>query len=80
MEVDVDQPPSEGEVLIFTIGGAFVVKGTVQDVSSKLSSQEWTDLELAESGDHIMIRGNQVVALRGGASHPRRGTIGFVHR
>lgn len=79
MDVDIDRQPAEGEVYIFTIGGGFVVRGAIRDVVSRLSAEEWPDFELAESGDHIVLRSSQVVALRSGTK-PRRGTIGFVHR
>ena len=79
MEVDVDKTPSEGEVLIFTMGGAFLVNGSVRDLVAKLNADEWTDLVLAESGDHVVLRSSQVVALRPGAKH-KRGTIGFAPR
>lgn len=79
MEVDPSKQPAEGEVVVFTTGGGFVVKGGVREVASKLNAEEWPDFELAESNDRVVIRSSQVVALRGG-THRRRGTIGFVHR
>lgn len=79
MEVDADKQPSEGEVLVYTTGGGFVVKGSVREIADQLSGQDWTELELAESGDRVIVRGSQVIALRPG-SKSRRGSIGFVHR
>ncbi len=79
MEVDLDKTPAEGEVLIFTTGGGFVVKGSVRNVAAKLTAEAWPDFELAESGDSVIIAAGQVVALRGG-NRRQRGTIGFVHR
>lgn len=79
MDVDVDRHPAEGEVYIFTTGGGFVVRGAMGDVVARLSAAEWPDFELAESGDHVVVRSSQVVALRSGTK-PRRSTIGFVHR
>lgn len=79
MEVDADRQPAEGEVFIFTTGGGFVVSGALRDVISKLSTEDWPDFELAESGDHVVVRSSQVVALRSGTKS-RRGAIGFVHR
>jgi hypothetical protein len=81
VEVDLDQKPAEDEVLVFTAGGGgFVVKGSVEEVSKSLAESEWSTFELAESGDPIMLRSSQVVAMRGGESKHRRGAIGFVHR
>lgn len=74
--VDPDQQPSEGEVLVSTIGGGFVVRGSMLEVAQRLAAEEWPSFELADSGDKIIIRSSQVVALRGGTK-PRRGTIGF---
>lgn len=79
MEVDTEKAPAEGEILIFTPGGGFLVRGTMQEVVTKLRADEWVDFELVESGDHVVVRSDQVVALRAGARRPR-GTIGFVHR
>lgn len=79
MEVDVERQPNEGEVYVITTGGAFVVRGSVPDVSQKLMMEDWCHLELAESGDQVIVRSSQVVALRGG-SKPKRGTMGFHHR
>lgn len=79
MEVDLTKEPAEGEVLIFTTGGGFAVKGSMRDVAGRLSQEEWPHFELAESGDTIVIRSSHVVALRGGG-RSRRGSIGFVHR
>lgn len=78
MDVDMDKEPGEGEVMIFTNGGGFFVKGSMLEAAQRLSAEEWPTFELAESGDKIIIRSQQVVALRGG-SKTRRGTIGFVH-
>lgn len=78
MEVDLSREPSEGEVLIFTIGGGFVVKGSLLEIAKRLAAEEWPVLELAETEDKIIIRSEQVVALRGGTK-PHRGSIGFVH-
>lgn len=79
MEVNLEKQPSEGEVLVFTTGGGFVVRGGVSDVMQKFSAEEWPMFELAETGDAVMIRSAQVVAVRGG-SRARKGTIGFTHR
>ena len=79
MEVNLEKQPSEGEVLVFTTGGGFVVSGSVTDVTRRLAAEEWPEFELAESGDKVVIRSSQVVALRGGTkSH--KGSIGFMHR
>jgi hypothetical protein len=78
MEVSGDKEPAEGEVYVFTTGGGFVVKGTAQDVSRRLSEEEWAHFELAESGDPVLIRAAHVIALRTGTK-PKRGSIGFVH-
>jgi hypothetical protein len=77
MNVEEEQEPGEGETLIFTLGGGFGVKGTVRDVAQRLASEDWPVFELAESGDPVIIRSSQVVALRGG-TRSRRGNIGFV--
>lgn len=72
------EEPSEGEVLVVTLGGAFMVKGSLHDVAQNLRADEWPTFELAESGDHVIIRATQVVAIRGGTkSH--KGSIGFHH-
>lgn len=78
VEVDVDKQPAEGEVLIFALAGGFLVKGTMHDVAQKLAAEEWPTFELAESGDQIIIRSSQVVAIRGGTKSARKGHIGFV--
>jgi hypothetical protein len=78
LEVDLNKEPSAGEVLVFTQGGGFLVKGSVQDVAQRLAAEEWPTFELAESEDHVVIRSTQVVALREGKRRPK-GTIGFVH-
>ena len=81
VEVDTDKQPSEGEVLIFTLGGSFFVKGGTPEVLQLLAAEEWPTFELAESGDKVIIRSSQVVALRGGSKGSHRGAIGFVpHR
>ena len=79
MEVSPDQEPGEGEVLLFTAGGGFSVKGSVHDVVQQLSNEDWPHFELSESGDTVVIRSSQVVAVRGGSTR-RRGAIGFMHR
>jgi len=80
VEVDAEKPPAEGEVMVFTIGGGFVVKGTVHDAAQRFAAEEWPTFELAESGDRVIIRSSQVVALRGG-TRTKRGSIGFTsHR
>jgi hypothetical protein len=78
MEVDLEKEPSEGEVFIYTSGGGFVVKGTLQEVTRRMSEEDWADFELAETGDKVVVRTGQVVALRAG-SKPRKGSIGFLH-
>ena len=78
MEIDMTKEPSEGEVMIFTIGGGFVVRGTMEAIVTKLSAEDWPWFELAESSDKIIIRSTQVVALREG-TRARKGGIGFVH-
>lgn len=79
MEIPVDQEPAEGEVLIFTIGGGFVVKGTLLEVAQKLTAEEWCHFELAESGDRIIIHAPHVIGLRGGQK-PKHRAIGFTSR
>jgi hypothetical protein len=79
MEVDTEREPAAGEVMIFTVGGGFSVKGTTLEVAQRLAAEEWPTFELSESGDKVIIRSAQVVALRGG-SKPRRTAIGFAHR
>ena len=78
VEVDPDKQPVEGEVMVFTSGGGFVVKGSPLEVAQRLASDDWPTFELAESGDTVIIRSSHVVALRGGTK-PKRGSIGF-HR
>ncbi|MGH2442906.1 MAG: hypothetical protein ACRDFX_07065 [Chloroflexota bacterium] len=78
MEVDLEKQPSEGEVLVYTTGGAFVVRGSVREVTERLSSEEWAHFELAQGGDTVALRSSQVVALRGGA-RTKHSSIGFVH-
>jgi hypothetical protein len=81
VEVDLEKEPSEGEVFIYTIGGGgFVVKGTMLEAAQRLAVEEWPSFELAESGDKIILRSSQVVALRGGTSRRAKGTIGFTAR
>jgi hypothetical protein len=77
VEVDLEKEPDEGEVLVFTIGGGFSVKGVVKDVAARLSAEEWPSFELAQSGDTVVIRSSHVVALRGG-TRQKRSAIGFV--
>jgi len=77
VEVEMDKEPAEGEVLVFTTGGGFVVKGSVADVTRRLAAKEWAHFELAESEDTVNVRSSQVVALPGGRK-PRRGPIGFT--
>jgi hypothetical protein len=79
LEVDVNKEPSQGEVMIFTVGGGFVVKGSMLEVAQRLAAEDWPSFELAESGDTTIIRSSQVVALRGG-TRSRKGSIGFVHQ
>jgi len=79
LEVDTDKQPAEGEILVFTSGGGFVVKGSMHEVAQRLTSEEWPTFELAETGDMVIIRSAQVVALRGGTKN-KRGAIGFAHR
>ncbi len=79
MDVGADKEPGEGETLIFTLGGGFGVRGTIRDVAQRLASEEWPIFELSESGDSIIIRSSQVVALRGGTKS-RRGSMGFMPR
>ncbi|MBV9281479.1 MAG: hypothetical protein JOZ41_15475 [Chloroflexi bacterium] len=80
VEVDLGKQPSEGEVLIFTVGGAFLVKGSMLEVAQRLAAEEWPTFELAESEDRVIIRSGQVVALRGGTKSSRKGAIGFAPR
>jgi hypothetical protein len=78
LEVDLTKEPSAGEVLVFTQGGGFLVKGSMREVAERLSAEEWPTFELAESEDMVVIRSAQVVALREGKRR-QRGSIGFVH-
>ena len=80
VEVDADKEPSAGQVLIFTAGGAFLVKGSMLEVAQRLAAEEWPSFELGESEDKIIIRSAQVVALRGGTQTKRKGAIGFGPR
>ena len=80
IEVGVDQEPSEGEVLILTLGGAFRVKGSMLEAAQRLAAEEWSTFELAETGDKIIIRSANVAALRGGSKSGRSGPIGFSPR
>jgi hypothetical protein len=61
---------------VFTVGGAFYVKGSMLDVAQRFSAEEWPSFELAESGDKVIIRSSQVVAMRGGSKR-QRSHIGF---
>lgn len=79
VEVTVEhEEPQEGEVLIVTLGGTFLVKGTMHEIAQRLSLDEWPIFELAQTGDRVIIRTGQVVALREGTK-PKKGNIGF-HR
>lgn len=78
MEVDLNKEPSVGEVLVFTQGGGFLVKGSMHEVTQRLAAEEWPTFELAETEDKVVIRSGQVVALREGKRR-HKGTIGFVH-
>lgn len=80
VEVDADKEPSEGQVLIFTASGAFLVRGTMLEVAQRLAAEDWPSFELAESEDKVIIRSLQVVALRGGTKPSRKGHIGFAAR
>jgi hypothetical protein len=81
VEVDLEKEPSEGEVFIYTLGGGgFVVKGTMLEVAQRFAAEEWPSFELAESGDKIIVRSSQVVALRGGTTRRAKGAIGFTAR
>ncbi|GAC1396464.1 MAG: hypothetical protein NVSMB52_09980 [Chloroflexota bacterium] len=79
MEVDLEKEPSEGETLVFTTAGGFLVKGSQLEVAHRLIQEEWSHFELSGSGDLVILRGQHVVALRGGTKS-KRGVIGFVHR
>jgi hypothetical protein len=79
VEVDVTKEPAEGEVMIFTVGGGFVVKGSMPEIVKRLRAEEWAHFELSESNDTIIIRSEQVVALREGKKSRRGSGIGFVH-
>lgn len=80
VEVEDDKQAYEGETLIYTLGGGFVVRGSMHDIAQRLAVEEWPTFELAESGDRIIIRSEQTVALRAG-SKARKGHIGFTpHR
>lgn len=79
MEVDLAREPADGEVVVYTIGGGFGVKGTTLEVVERLAAEEWPSFELSESGDKIIIRSSHVLAVRGGGK-ARRGSIGFTHR
>jgi len=79
VEVNLEKQPSEGEVFVFTVGGGFVVRGTVSEVTQRLAAEEWPEFELAETGDSVVIRSSQVVALRGG-TRSKKSSIGFMHR
>lgn len=77
VEVEVDKEAYEGETMIITLGGAFVVKGSMLEIAQRLAAEEWPTFELAESGDKVIIRSSQAVAVRGGTK-TRRGHIGFA--
>lgn len=77
MDVGMENEPGEGEVIIFTAGGGFQVRGTMLEVGQRITGEEWPTFELAETGDKIMIRSDKVVALRGGSKR-RRSTIGLT--
>jgi hypothetical protein len=79
VEVDVNKEPAEGEVLVFTVSGGFLVKATMPEATKRFAAEEWPLFELAESNDKIIIRSSQVVALREGSRSKQRGAIGFVH-
>lgn len=79
MEVDLSKEPAEGQVMVFTSSGAFLVGGSVREIADKLNTDEWATFRLAESDDKIMIRSSRVVALREGKRAPRH-AIGFVHQ
>lgn len=79
MEVNLEKEPSEGETLIFTTGGGFLVKGSQMEAARKLAEEEWCHFDLAESGDRVIVRSQHVVALRGGTKS-KRTSIGFMHR
>ena len=78
MEVDLTKEPSAGEVLVFTQGGGFLVKGSMHEVTERLVAEDWPTFELVESEDRVVIRSAQVVALREGKRR-HKGSIGFVH-
>lgn len=79
--VEADKEPHVGEVLIFTAGGTFCVKGSLHDVAQRVAAEEWPSFELAEKGDPILISSGQVIAMREGTKQaPRRGHIGFAPR
>lgn len=79
MEVEMDQEPSEGEVVVFTEGGGFHVKGSMLEVGQRFAAEEWPTFELAETGDKVIIRSSKVVALRGGTKS-KRSHIGLTPR
>jgi hypothetical protein len=78
LEVDLTKEPAAGEVLVFTQGGGFLVKGSMREVAQRLAAEEWPTFELIESEDKVVIRSAQVVALREGKRR-HKGSIGFVH-
>jgi hypothetical protein len=61
------------------MGGAFLVNGGTREVLARLNAEAWAEFTLAESGDVVVLKSDQVVALRPGQKH-KRGTIGFVPR
>ena len=71
MDIDVQKTPGEGEVMIFTIAGAFSVKGSIREVMDRLGGEDWATFELSESGDKVTIRTMHVVGLRGGEQRKR---------
>jgi hypothetical protein len=78
LEVEGDKQPQEGEVLVFTVAGAFCVKGSTHEVAQKLSGEEWPHFELTESSDTVILRSAHVIGIRGGTKS-RKGPVGFVH-
>lgn len=79
MEVDVEKQPAEGEIMVFTLGGAFLVKASMPEATKRFAAEDWPIFELAESDDKVIIRSSQVVAIREGKRSGRKGGIGFVH-
>lgn len=77
MDVGIEQEPAEGETVVLTDAGGFQVKGSMREVADRIAGEEWVWLELAESGDRIMLRSDKVVALRGGTGK-KRSVIGLT--